>query len=53
VATRLPVPINATAICSAVVDLPDPPFSLPITSTWARPGTRAACVWTMLGLAAG
>src|SRR6185436_10335346 len=53
VATRPPSLISATAICSAVVDLPEPPFSLPITSTCARPGTRAACDWTMLGLIAG
>ena len=49
---RAPSPSSATAMCSAVVDLPEPPFSLPITSTWARPG-RAACAWAMLGLGAG
>src|SRR5882757_5203240 len=37
----------------AVVDLPEPPFSLPITSRWARPSVRGACVWAMLGLGAG
>src|SRR4029077_6947186 len=40
-------------MCSAVVGLPEPPFSLPITSTWARPADRAAWVWAMLGLGAG
>jgi len=53
VETRAPSLISATAMCSAVVDLPDPPFSLPITSTCARPGARDVCDWTMLGLAAG
>src|SRR5882757_9627065 len=37
----------------AVVDLPEPPFSLPITSKWARPAARAVWVWAMLGLGAG
>src|SRR3954470_10850537 len=40
-------------MCIAVVALPGPPSSLPITSTCARPGTRVACDWTMLGLSAG
>ena len=34
-ATRWPAFISATAICSAVVDLPEPPFSLPNTTTCA------------------
>src|SRR5271156_3020945 len=41
VATRWPAFIRATAICSAVVDLPDPPFSLPSTTTCAEPD----CPW--------
>ena len=40
-------------MCSAVVDFPEPPFSLPITSRCARPAVRAAWVWAMLGLGAG
>ena len=35
VATRWPAFISATAMCMAVVDLPEPPFSLPSTTTWA------------------
>src|SRR5262245_31986402 len=53
VATRAPSPIKATAMCSAVVDLPEPPFSLPITSTCARPACRAGWLCTMLGFEAG
>src|SRR6516225_4161973 len=41
VATRWPAFIRATAICSAVVDLPEPPFSLPSTTTCAEPD----CPW--------
>src|ERR1700758_1050176 len=40
-------------MCSAVVDLPEPPFSLPITSTCARPGSRTDCACTTLGFTAG
>src|SRR5918993_197601 len=40
-------------MCSAVVDLPEPPFSLPITSTCARSDAGVACAWAMLGLGAG
>ena len=35
VATRCPTFFRATATCMAVVDLPDPPFSLPMTTTCA------------------
>src|SRR5438309_239592 len=35
VATRCPDFISATATCMAVVDLPEPPFSLPSTMTCA------------------
>ena len=42
-----------TQMCIAVVDLPEPPFSLPITSTCARSSGRAAWFWTIEGLAAG
>src|SRR5215510_6942965 len=41
VATRWPAFIRATAMCKAVVDLPDPPFSLPSTTTCAEPD----CPW--------
>src|SRR3569833_2909140 len=41
VATRWPAFKRATAICSAVVDLHEPPFSLPSTTTWAEPD----CPW--------
>src|SRR5579871_5307062 len=53
VATLAPSLISDTAICSPVVDLPEPPFSLPITSTCARPGSRTDCAWTTLGFTAG
>jgi hypothetical protein len=52
-ATRAPSLSSATTMCMAVVDLPEPPFSLPITSTWARPGARGAWACAMLGLGAG
>src|SRR6476620_6101668 len=39
VATRCPALSRATAICMAVVDLPEPPFSLPSTITCAERGT--------------
>src|SRR5581483_9319085 len=53
VATLAPSLISDTAMCSAVVDLPEPPFSLPITSTCARPGSRTDCACTTLGFTAG
>src|SRR4051794_15384888 len=37
VATRWPALSKAMAICSAVVDFPEPPFSLPSTTTCAAP----------------
>src|SRR5436309_15673327 len=37
VATRWPAFIRATAICKAVVHFPEPPFSLPSTTTCAEP----------------
>ena len=37
VATRWPAFNSATAICIAVVDFPEPPFSLPSTMTCAEP----------------
>src|SRR3954471_14289564 len=37
VATRWPAFRSATAMCRAVVDLPEPPFSLPSTTTCAEP----------------
>jgi hypothetical protein len=40
VATRWPTFIRATATCIAVVDLPEPPFSLPSTTTCADAGFR-------------
>src|SRR5687768_17369989 len=39
VATRCPALSSDTAICIAVVDLPEPPFSLPSTITCAVRGT--------------
>jgi hypothetical protein len=39
----LAVCIKATAICMAVVDFPDPPFSLPSTTTYAE-SDRFACI---------
>ena len=42
VATRWPMFKSATATCIAVVDLPEPPFSLPSTTTCADNG-RPAC----------
>src|SRR3954470_17027767 len=41
VATRWPAFRSATAMCRPVVDLPDPPFSFPSTTTWAEPD----CPW--------
>src|SRR3954454_15607761 len=41
VATRWPALSNATATCRAVVDFPEPPFSLPSTTTCAEPD----CPW--------
>src|SRR5882757_3823917 len=43
VATRCPTFIRATATCIAVVDFPEPPFSLPSTTTWADRRV-AACI---------
>ena len=37
-ATRCPAFSNATAICIATVDFPDPPFSLPSTTQKAERG---------------
>ena len=42
VATRWPTFISATATCIAVVDLPEPPFSLPSTITCADIGRLAS-----------
>src|SRR5580698_2124198 len=45
VATRWPACNSATAICMAVVDLPEPPFSLPRTMTCAENGLpTSACI---------
>src|ERR1700742_2218685 len=45
VATRWPACNSATATCMAVVDLPEPPFSLPRTMTCAENGLpTSACI---------
>src|SRR5262249_34618244 len=48
VATRCPALSSPTVICMEVVDLPDPPFSLPSTMTCADRGypTGASCIVT-------
>src|SRR5215475_2078598 len=45
VATRWPACSSATATCMAVVDFPEPPFSLPRTMTCADTGApTSACI---------